>query len=170
MKAACRKLGWRPRAFSEKRLAEPDSNVRCAPAKSETFIRLTPQGEQLADRLAAQTPKQRERTMSKLIERAKRAEIEKRECDKLAVLDILRTKSDTDSDGQFILLEKICSLLDITIIEAVLLLHEINGNQIEPDDTKLYVYAFLDHGSGRVYVELWEPESATAPAAQGGAE
>jgi hypothetical protein len=75
---------------------------------------------------------------------------------KRIVLDVLRTKGEKDDDGNFVLLETICNVMDKSVIETVLLLHEINGRKIDSTDGELYVYAFFDHGSGKVYVELWE--------------
>ena len=126
--------------------------------EEETYIRLTPQGERLAARLAAQTPRERERTMREIQDRVRRAQVDLKNERKRIILDVLRTEGDEDSDGRFILLEKICDRLDVPVIEAVLLLHELNGNRLDVPEGELYVYAFFNSGSGQVYVELWEPE------------
>ncbi len=128
--------------------------------KQETLIRLTPQGQRLAGRLASQTPKEQERTMRVYMDRAKQAAREERESRKRMILEMLRdaNKCERDRDGNFILLEKICSALDVTAMEAMLLLHEINGNQLEVPEGERYVYCFFNHGSGEVWVELWEPD------------
>ncbi len=124
----------------------------------ETLVRLTPQGERLAAQLAAQSPRERERTMRLIMERVRQAKKEEAEQRKRTILDVLRSEVDEDSDGRFILLEKICDVLDVPVIEAVLLLHEINGDRLDVPEGEMYVYCFFNHGSGQVYVELWEPE------------
>jgi hypothetical protein len=128
--------------------------------RQETLIRLTPQGERLAERLASQTPEEQERTMREIQERVRRAAADLREQRKRIILDVLRKEGEQDADGRFVLLEKICGVLDISVIEAVLLLHEINRNQLDASDDETYVFAFFNHGSGEVWVELWEPERA----------
>lgn len=123
----------------------------------ETLVRLTPQGERLAARLEAQTPKERERTMREIMERARRAQADLREQRKRIILDVLRTEGDS---GGCVLLERLCQVLDITVMETFLLLHELNRNLLDPDDCGLYVYCFFNDGSGEVWCELWEPNGA----------
>lgn len=128
--------------------------------KDGTYVRLTPQGQRLVKRLASQTPREQERTMRQIAERVRQAEREEAEQRKRIILDVLRKEGEQDADGRFVLLEKICAVLDVSVIEAVLLLHEINRNQLDASDNETYVYAFFNHGSGEVWVELWEPERA----------
>ncbi len=98
--------------------------------------------------------------MRQIAERVRQAEREEAEQRKRIILDVLRKEGEQDADGRFVLLEKICAVLDVSVIEAVLLLHEINRNQLDASDNETYVYAFFNHGSGEVWVELWEPERA----------
>jgi hypothetical protein len=128
--------------------------------KDGTNVCLTPQGQRLVKRLASETPKEQERTMRQIavrVRQAKREEVEQR---KRIILDVLRKEGEQDEDGRFVLLEKICQVLDISVIETVLLLHEINSNQLDASDDETYVYCFFNHGSGQVYVEFWEPQGA----------
>jgi hypothetical protein len=123
----------------------------------ETFIRLTPQGQRLAKRLATESPREQVRTIREIEERVRRAKKEDFEDRKRIVLGVLRD-SDKDECGHFVLLEKISQVLDLGVMETVLLLHEINGNRLDPPDYELHVHAFFNDRSGEVWVELWEPD------------
>ncbi len=135
----------------------PFSQIETGHADDQ-YIRLTPKGERLAARLSKQTPRERERTMREIQDRVRRGQADLKNERKKMILDILRDKGEQDSDGNFILLEKLCTTLDVTVMEAMLLLHEINGNRLDVPEGELYVYAFFNHGSGEVWCELWEPE------------
>jgi hypothetical protein len=119
----------------------------------ETYIRLTPQGQRFAEKLSKLSPAEQERT---ILARMRQGEAVLKNQRKQIILDVLRTEG--DEDGHFVLLEKICSTLDLPVIETVLLLHEMNGSRFDVPDGETSVYCFFNHGSGQVYVELWEPD------------
>ena len=167
-------------AFSPRRMAQPDFATRKPPAllpvvraeltprsrieeKDDVSIRLTPQGQRLAKRLAAETPRQREMTMRLIQEHVRQAKKELGDQRKRIILDILRDEgkpeggSDEHCEGA-VRLEKICRILGVTPIEATLLLHEINGNRLDVPDDEPCAHAFFNCGTGEVWVELWEPE------------
>jgi hypothetical protein len=127
-------------AFSERRMAEPDSNVRRAPHKlnEEVYIRITPKGRA---KLAAAN------IASRII------------AEKKALL--LARLREADGPDEPVMLQNVCARADVTIEEAMLLIFELNNFCIRFQDApvdKPFVSLFFNGHSGEVWCELWEPE------------
>jgi hypothetical protein len=88
----------------------------------DQYIRLTPQGKRLAAQLAKQTPRERERTMSQIIQRVRREQRAK-------VLTALRAAGD-----EGIPLQRLCKLLDVPLVHTVFII-----GQIETEDRVVYI-------------------------------
>ncbi len=127
-------------AFSERRMAEPDCNVRRAPREpeEEVYIRITPKGRA---KLAA-------------VNVASRIIAEKKEL-------ILARLREADQPDEPVMLQNICQRADVTIEEAMILIFEINNFCLRPADAptdKPFISLFFNGHSGEVWAELWEPE------------
>ncbi len=131
----------------------------------DMLVRLTRKGSRFAKQLAGKTEKVQVRMVQErygeVIRKLRQAEREEADRRKRVILDMLRTVGEEDSDGRFILLEKICEALDVTAMQAMLLIHELNGNVLDPlNDGDLFIHPFFNHGSGELWLELWEPDGA----------
>jgi hypothetical protein len=129
-------------AFSERRMSQPDSNVRHAPTppntEEEVYVRITPKGRA---RLAA-------------INAASGIIAQKKE------LMLARLRED---GGEPCFLQNVCHRADVTIEEAMLLIFELNSFCLRAHEApadKPFISLFFNGHSGEVWAELYEPDGA----------
>ncbi len=147
-------------AFSPKRMAQPDCHVRRAPVEPEpdVCVRLTTQGQRLAEELRKMTRAQHVWAMRSLFDRARLKERDIITEKKRVIIEMLR---EAESGDEPVLLQKVCERAGVSIEEFMLLMFHINNFVLRiedaPDD-KMFIGLFFNGDSGEVWAELYEPD------------
>jgi hypothetical protein len=129
-------------AFSPKRMALPNSNVRHAPTPEpeEVYVRITPKGRAKLEASRAQ---------QLIAER------------KAKILELLRAANDEP-----LLVYVLCLRAEVTIEALMLLVFEINNfclNFLDADETKPFVSFFWNGETGELWAELFDGDKPYKP-------
>ncbi len=178
-------------AFSERRMAQPNSRTRCAPSVAREIER---EEDAHADGRRLTAPAPLSDASRKALRREeeegerefrKRRDLEEEETfvritpqgrarleasraqrliaeKKAAILEKLRAAGDDEPT----MLQNLCVPLDLTIEAAMLLIFEINDfrmSLMDADETKPFISLFFNGDSGEVWAELFDGDKPCKP-------